>query len=725
MMRTIEESKFTTPVLVLAIICISGLPAPAQYGGGTGTSDDPYLIFTAEQLNEIGANFREDWDKHFKLMADIDMGVYTGNAFKIIGSSNNNAFRGVFDGNGKKIWNLTYTNTRRDYAGLFGYIKGDSVEIKNVGLVSPRIDVGTGSYVGALVGYVNEGTVTNCYATAVSISGAKRAGGLIGYASDGNITNCNVKGGSVLADEDAGGLAGYNDAEIENCHASCLVSGKTRLGGLIGANSGPVRDSTARGRVSATEREAGGLAGGNSGPLTNCSARGDVRADRTAGGLVGGNSGAIMNCWASGDISGGQSLGGLVGSNSQETISCCYARGEVTGEYNIGGLVGYNRKTVNNSCATGGATGERRVGGLVGCNTWPGKIISCYSVGVVTGTEDVGGLVGFNDEGVVKTSFWDTQTSGRGEMCGREELGIGCDDGCGKSTALMQRESTFLDAGWDFYGESENGTEDIWTICNGLSYPELGRQFLVGDFSGDNRVDMADFAFFADRWLSSDRRFFWCRGADINGDGKVGPDDLMKFADNWLAEGIPRMRGELYLTVDDFESYNDRDPSDPQSNRIFNAWIDGYDNPTINGAIVGHITRPFVELRIVHSGGQSMPYYYNTLFKFAKAELTLDPPQNWAVEDAAVLSLWFHGDAANVPAAMGVTLNGGPIVYHDDPDAARTDTWTEWLIDLQAFAGVDLANVSSIALCFGEQNNLEPGGSGTVYFDDIRVYGPG
>jgi hypothetical protein len=310
-------------------------------------------------------------------------------------------------------------------------------------------------------------------------------------------------------------------------------------------------------------------------------------------------------------------------------------------------------------------------------------------------------------------------------MCGRERLGLGCDDNCGKSTALMQRQSTFLDAGWDFDGENENGTENIWTVCNGLGYPELGRQFIIGDFSGDNKVDLTDFAFLAERWLSSDRRFFWCRGADINGDGKVGVADMEKFADNWLAEGIPRLRGELFLIVDDFESYNDSDPGDPESNRIFNAWIDGYDNPTINGAIVGHITRPFTERQIVHSGGQSMPYSYDTLFKFAKAELPLDSPQNWAVENAAVLSLWFHGDPANAPAPMGVMLNGGSIIYHDNPDVACIDTWTEWIIDLQAFSSVDLSNVSSIALCFGERNNLQPGGSGIVYFDDIRVYGPG
>ncbi|MHC4727407.1 MAG: hypothetical protein ACYS17_09280 [Planctomycetota bacterium] len=43
-----------------------------------------------------------------------------------------------------------------------------------------------------------------------------------------------------------------------------------------------------------------------------------------------------------------------------------------------------------------------------------------------------------------------------------------------------------------------------------------------------------------------------------------------------------------FLIVDDFESYNDLDPTDPASNRIFNIWLDGFDNPTINGSIVGN-----------------------------------------------------------------------------------------------------------------------------------------
>jgi len=236
---------------------------------------------------------------------------------------------------------------------------------------------------------------------------------------------------------------------------------------------------------------------------------------------------------------------------------------------------------------------------------------------------------------------------------------------------------------------------------------------------------LVDFTFFAERWLSSDSSFFWCRGADLTNDGKVGLDDLREFASNWLAEGVPNLTGTVYLTVDDFESYNDLDPADPESNRIFDAWLDGYDNPATNGSIVGHTNPPFAERQIVHGGRQSMPYFYNTLFKFAKAELNLDPPQVWIAEGAEVLSLWFRGDSSNAPVPMSVILNGSSTVYHDNPDATRIESWTEWIIDLQAFTGVDLANVNSIAICFGDQSGTEPGGWGMMFFDDIRLCGPG
>ncbi len=73
---------------------------------------------------------------------------------------------------------------------------------------------------------------------------------------------------------------------------------------------------------------------------------------------------------------------------------------------------------------------------------------------------------------------------------------------------------------------------------------------------------------------------------------------------------------------------------------------------------------------------------------------------------------------------MYITLNGTATVTHDDPDAALIDVWTEWNIPLTEFSnqGVVLTNVDSIAIGFGDKANPQPGGSGTVFFDDIRLY---
>jgi hypothetical protein len=178
-----------------------------------------------------------------------------------------------------------------------------------------------------------------------------------------------------------------------------------------------------------------------------------------------------------------------------------------------------------------------------------------------------------------------------------------------------------------------------------------------------------------------------------------------------------------YLLVDDFESYNDLNPDDPDSNRIFNAWLDGFDNPAINGSIVGYAVSPFAEHTIVHGGFQSMPFSYDNSVGKSEATSVLTYPRDWTEEDVGVLSLWFRGNASNAAEPMYVALNGTAAVNHDNPIAAQIDHWTEWNIDLKAF-GVNLANVNMITLGFGNRNNPVAGGAGMVYFDDIRLYRP-
>ena len=176
-----------------------------------------------------------------------------------------------------------------------------------------------------------------------------------------------------------------------------------------------------------------------------------------------------------------------------------------------------------------------------------------------------------------------------------------------------------------------------------------------------------------------------------------------------------------FLIIDDFELYNDINPDEPESNRIFNAWIDGYDDPT-NGSIVGYANPSFAEQIIVHGGGQSMPFEYNNAAGQSEATLTLTSNRDWTVNGVDTLTIWFRGDSGNTAESLYVALNGNARVDHDNPDAATLTRWTPWNIDLQKFAdqGVNLANVDSITLGLSSVT----GGTGMMYFDDIRLYPP-
>ncbi|MBM4027766.1 MAG: hypothetical protein FJ280_20555 [Planctomycetes bacterium] len=89
-------------------------------------------------------------------------------------------------------------------------------------------------------------------------------------------------------------------------------------------------------------------------------------------------------------------------------------------------------------------------------------VVRSYSAGTVLGRRYTGGLVAVA-QGQVTDCFWDIETSGQLLSGG----------GSGKTTTEMRMAKTFLDAGWDFVGETANGTDDIWWIDEGKDYPRL------------------------------------------------------------------------------------------------------------------------------------------------------------------------------------------------------------------------------------------------------------
>jgi hypothetical protein len=265
------------------------------------------------------------------------------------------------------------------------------------------------------------------------------------------------------------------------------------------------------------------------------------------GSLVARHYGTIINCYIEGGVvSGGTSVGGLVGSSLGE-VSRCYSTATVIGQDCVGCLAGvtadpatlggkpFGRGKITDCYSRGEVSGDIGVGGLVGWNYvfpggWgnsvPAKITNCYAAGAVSGNSYVGGLIG-NNNGDVNNSFWDVNSSGQ----------AGSDGGTGKTTAEMQTKSTFTDAGWDFVGESANGTEDTWRMCvDGVNYPLLWWQFNTADFTCPDGIDFIDFAILANAWLSNPTQVNWNGRCDIAEppDNVIDVLDLAIFAQHWL-----------------------------------------------------------------------------------------------------------------------------------------------------------------------------------------------
>lgn len=457
-------------------------PATGAYGGGAGTSDHPFLIFTAQHLAAIGRE-PDDWDKHFRLMADIDLGNQPD--FPVIGTTDEGPFSGVFDGNQKAISGLQQRSEYEGYRGLFGLVDGDEARIANLALIRPSVRSDTGRYIGAMAGFLRDGTIANCHVRAGEITGMSFVGGLVGKNEGGFVADCTVSG---------------------------RVCGITRVGGLVGQSY--------------------------FGETTQCRTVGQVvgLAQPVAwfiGGLIGENSNsAVAECRACCTVTGNSYVGGLTGDNLLSTVDRSSAEGAVTGDSDVGGLAGRsNGGTFTDSYALAEVTGSEITGGLIGrhgpscyCKVYePGLVTRCYAAGPVKGPADGGGLIGLNERSITEDSFWDIETTGCKSSDGGE----------GKTTSQMRDRTTYWAAGWDLVaGDNKKGPQAVWRMT-AKAYPRLEWEGAADDFNADGRVDLRDYALFARQWRQLDAGF-WSNDAAITRDGVVDHDDLADFARAWL-----------------------------------------------------------------------------------------------------------------------------------------------------------------------------------------------
>ncbi len=156
------------------------------------------------------------------------------------------------------------------------------------------------------------------------------------------------------------------------------------------------------------------------------------------------------------------------------------------------------------------------------------------------------------------------------------------------------------------------------------------------------------------------------------------------------------------FVVEDFESYNDTD------NRIYDTWIDGFTDGK-SGSTVGYLQAPFAEQTIVHGGKQAMPLdYNNTKVPFySEAARTWDTPQDWTVNGADTLTLYFQGRPVGFvqSAAGGITMSG-----------CGTDIWNS--ADQFRFASKSLSGNGSIIAKVESVDNTDPWAKGGVMIRD-------
>lgn len=457
-----QEYQFATKAWQDALI-VDGI------GIGTGKSNnmmaagysDPKINVTVNNAAELdGVRGNLNW--HFVQTGDIDLSGYgSGSGWLPIGTVSN-PFRGVYNGNGFVIDNLTIARPAEDNIALLGSIAKSAlistVTLKSVNLTGRK-------FVGSLVGSNYGGSIMNCSAAGMVNAKGSYAGGLVGYGNGGMLVSSSADV-SVTGTSLVGGLVGqnYKGGLVSNTGASGSVVGSGQdIGGLVGRNRSIIESSFAISTVSA-------------------SSNGEVRA----GGLVGDNDGGIVrDSYARSSVAAGSgtNVGGLIGHHANGSVIRSFAEAEVWGGNLVGGLVGYNSSNglISNSYATGAVFGANGVGGLVGLNDH--SIVNSYCTGLVSGSQFVGGLAGKNNGGTINTSFY---LSGHGQNL----LGTPV------TSDQLKMLVVFTNAGWSIVnineGDSTLPETVVWYINENAEYPILRWQHVVEPEDPEDPADPDD-----------------------------------------------------------------------------------------------------------------------------------------------------------------------------------------------------------------------------------------
>ena len=415
---------------------------------GAGTSANPYQITSVNDLLSMNAyiNYESNGDKYFKLMNDISLsavtfddftsadGIYSLVSAKATLSGNSNV-RFVFDGNGKKLTDLSVTVPAGILAaGIFGLVNTNS-SIQNLRLDGCTMRVSNttdGAY--GLLCVQNKGTIGSCILNNCILD--LRVGSVGSAESSDEITSlaCGklCKGASLVAAENVGTVSGCSvSASDANC--GIFVKGARKFVGFIaGQNRKNIETCVVSGmRILAygtgdsdssiagngmTASYIGAIAGRNNaranktgldGSVTNCTVNlthgSDILFGDMVGGIVGSNYGIVAGSQvngtctsysavpneASANMYGSGRFGGIAGVNvgsieSSGTYDLGFCFSAVSSQNIFGGIAGSNSGSVSVSVASGNVnvngSSDASTGGIVGCADGGTTVDGCYAL---------------------------------------------------------------------------------------------------------------------------------------------------------------------------------------------------------------------------------------------------------------------------------------------------------------------------------------------------------
>ena len=305
----------------------------------SGSEDDPYLISTVQDMVDFAdkINRGNNADKYYKLTADIDLGGMNWTPVGMLVKP----FRGIFDGNGKKITGLNVSDSG-DFLGLFGYNLGTIKNLTVSGYVtntstSKSEEHGDADFIGGVAGF-NAGTMIDVDSNVVvDASGANNVGGIAGFNTSGKWVDSRDVGDEEGIKKTIAGAEGI----IQRCGNAGFVAGRMKVGGIVGENAGTVEECYNKGTVVNMKTFGGSGVGGIAGRNGNNNTKyetGIIKSCYNAGTVV-------LDCYNTGKekdedgkiITTGRWAGGISGwVNDLSSIDDSYVCGKLDVEYAYG-----------------------------------------------------------------------------------------------------------------------------------------------------------------------------------------------------------------------------------------------------------------------------------------------------------------------------------------------------------------------------------------------------